>query len=295
MSLIQKLENSYVTVLRVVILIIATLLLIAAVGLGLIALYETFKSPETAASIKVDTTEVVNAVAPGDESKKASAVSSKTHKADFEKAYNVVVPFVKKYSQGKEKVDKAELYTVLDESISNFETPEVQKAYLDGWIETMGASLKNERVMARAARINAAKPAKKAAAAPVAVEEAAQSAQEAADAAAEAAEAGQDGVTEEETAAAAAAMEEEAMEEAVETPMTIVYEISSSYTELFAARQGEMESEEVAKTMTGKSPSVMFMTAAAVIFFSFLYIMFLTIAIRVERNLRDIAMRPATA
>lgn len=287
MSIIQKLENSYVAILRVVIIIFATILLIGAVGLVVMSLVEKFGSAPAGKTIKVDTSKVLTAVVPAAEAPAAASEAAKgrAYQAEFDKAYALVTPFVQKHSAGKETLDKEVLFATLDGAMERFDEPAMQKAYITGWNETMSASLKDKRILERAAAINAPAPA----AQPVAQAPAVQ---------AESEEVAVDGETSEEVtddAAAAAAAAAEEMSEEVEasgdTAEGIVTEISNAYSEQFSTQY----MENLLKPDTegsAKMGSMTYMIAAASIFFSFLCVIFLTVTIRIERNLREIAYRP---
>ena len=281
MSIIQKLENSYVAILRVVIIILATILLLGAVGLVVMSLVEKFGSTPAGKTIRVDTSKVLSAVVPAAEAPAAPADAAKgrTYQAEYDKAYALVAPFVQKNSGGKETVDKEVLFAKLDGAMERFEEPAMQKAYITGWNDTMSASLKDPRILARAANVNAPVAAKPVVPAPAVQAEAEEAVET-------------DGETTEEVlddAATTAAAEE--VEESGETAEGIVSEISNAYSEQFSTQYMEhLLKPDTADS--GKLGSMTYMIAAASIFFSFLCVMFLTVTIRIERNLREIAYRP---
>lgn len=279
MSFISKIENSYVAILRVVIVLFATLLLLGAAGLGFMALKEKFASPGSASGINVDTKDVIKAVVPAEEatSAQAAAASPRAHQEEYNKAFALVAPFVQKYSNGKETLDKDQFFATLDESMERFDTPELKKAYITGWISTMDASLKDKRILARAALVSAPAAAKPAAPAPV----------EASD--------GEE-LSEVDAAAAAAAeahAEAEQAEQAAEAPTAegIITEIGNAYSELFATKYMEDVMKSGGKGEAPKTASTTYLIAAGGIFFSFLCVIFLTVTIRIERNLREMAYR----
>jgi hypothetical protein len=274
MSFISKIENSYVAILRVVIVIFATILLLGAAGLGFMALKEKF-SPEAAAGIRIDTKDVLKAVVPAEEPTTAqeAAASPRKHQEDYNKAFALVAPFVQKHSNGKETLDKEAFFATLDESMQRFDTPELQKAYISGWISSMDASLKDPRILARAALVSAPAAAKPVAPAPLEAS-------------------GEEELTDPDAAAAVAAEEEEQMEVAeAPTAEGIVTEISSAYSELFATKYMEELMEGGGKAKEAKTASTTYLMAAGGIFFSFLCVIFLTVTIRIERNLREMAYR----
>lgn len=277
MSFISKIENSYVAILRVVIVVFATILLLGAAGLGFMALKEKFSSPAAAAGITVDAKDVLKAVVPAEEAKTAqeAAASPRAHQEDYNKAFALVAPFVQKHSNGKETLEKEAFFSTMDEAMERFDTPELKKAYISGWIRSMDASLKDPRILARAAQVSAPAPAKPVAQAPAPVEVAGEE---------EAVDAGDD-------AATAAAVAEE--EEPVEAPTAegIVTEISNAYNELFATKYMEDMMKGGGEDKAPKTASTTYLIAAGAIFFSFLCVIFLTVTIRIERNLREMAYR----
>lgn len=283
MSIIQKLENSYVAILRVVIIIFATILLVGAVGLVVLSLMEKFGAAPTGNLIKVDPKDVLTAVLPAASAPAAQEDSGKGRKqqAEYDKAYAMVSAFVQKHSGGTENVDKEVLFATLDSTMARLDEPGLQEAYIAGWNETMSAGLKDRRILERAAKLNT--PA--ATATPVAP---VQAEQVEADAVVEAGT--EEDVTDDAATTAPQEMSEE-VEASVDTAFAIVEELADNYSRLFMAKYGESLVKQ-ATGDSGKLGSMTYMIAAASIFVSFLCVIFLTVTIRIERNLREIAYRP---
>ena len=106
MSIIQKLENSYVAILRVVVIVVATALLVVAAVMGVMSLKGMLPAPQDKVEMgSVDPKDVLAEVAPGEtraapDAGKQAAQTDQTkanpYLADYEKAYAAVATFVTK-------------------------------------------------------------------------------------------------------------------------------------------------------------------------------------------------------
>lgn len=298
MSIIQKLENSYVAILRVVVIVVASLLLVSAAVFGVMSLKAMLQgSPDEMQVTPVDPKDVLAQVAPGEkrgesstaEEPAASEDSKKNpYQADYDKIYTIVSGFIHTTSKNAIKFEKHELFPVLDQFMAKYEADEVKAEYIKGLVAAFQASLGDKRIITRIEKPLAAKvrpvaaPAPKPAVMPEPV----------------AVEFDADGnAIEPQAPQPAPAPEPEPVVEELpykESPLVVVNEVVTAYNKMFDAKVAEasMQQEKAAMgQQEAKANASTRMMLAAGLFAAFLLVIFLTIAIRIERNLRDIAIR----
>jgi FlaG/FlaF family flagellin (archaellin) len=289
MSLIQKLENSYVAILRVFVIVIATILLIAAAVVGISSLKGMLPGAQEKADIAaVDPKDVLAEVAP-DEKRNAAGEEPQTTKsnqakvnpyaADYDKAYAAVNAFVTKTSKNTLTVDKTSFSSALDNNLSNYDADNIKAKYISGLAATFAASLSDKRLIARIEKSESPKRRQAAAPVPPPVQEEADGEQMAAD------------------QPVPAPTPEPVFDEKPykESPYNVVNEVLNAYNKMFTQKLADAKEKQeaaVAEQMQAKASSAMRLYVAAGLFASFLLVIFLTIAIRIERNMREIAARP---
>jgi hypothetical protein len=294
MSIIQKLEDSYHGILRVVVIVTATLLLVGAVVFGVMSLKGMLpNSQEHAAIEKVDPKDVLAKMAPderaspqADGPKEEQADEKKVHGPGYDKIFASSSAFVTKYSKGTQSINKESLFKFLDTKSDAYDADDLKSGYIDGLAAAMESSLLDARVIARV--YLPAAPAKPVRPAPVPVAAPAPAPDQEQNPDAEAAPA----VEAVEPVPEAPVVAEKAYKE---SPVTVVEEVIAVYTEMFnqkIAKADEASKEKQMAQAEAKANSTMRMTIAGGVFGLFLLVIFLSIVIRIERNLRTIAAKP---
>jgi hypothetical protein len=270
MSIIQKLENSYLGILRVAVIAVSSLLLIAAIALGGWSIQGVLPAagPKVAA-VSVDSKDVLEKVAP--EEKRVTQVNEQSASnnagakpanaaqlAAYEKTYTMAATFIGKFSGNVQTVNKNGFFEYLDTKLNQYDSDEIKAQYLSGLISVMDSSFKSLRVTAIAGSpMTAAAP------------------------------------------AAEQSAETNGMESAIplvnDKPINMVGSIISSYTELYnkkLASAKARQEERAAEIQRDKATAMMQLYVAAGLFGFFLLVVFLSIVIKIERNLREIAGKP---
>lgn len=284
MSIIQKLENSYVAILRVVVIVVATILLVVAAVMGVMSLKGMLPASQEKVEMgSVDPKDVLAEVAPdekrtapdaGQNAAEPNQAKANPYLADYEKAYAVVASFVNKTSKNTLAIDKARFVGILDHNVAEYAADEVKAKYASGLAAAFSASLADKRLIARVEKPLAIKPLPVVAPVPAPVQ-----------------------VNDEEpvTEQPAAAPEPVAQEKPYkESPFVVVEEVLTAYNKMFNKKLDEAREKQVtaaAEHMDAKVSATTRMYIAAGLFGTFLLVIFLTIAIRIERNLREIAAR----
>ena len=292
MSIIQKLEDSYLGILRVVVIVAASLLLAGAVVMGLMSLKGMLPGSHQQADIeRVDPADVLAKVVPGDKAAtqpdarkaaKGDEKKARAHGPQYDKILASTSAFVTKYSKATLSINKDPLFRFLDAKSDAYDTDDLKLKYIDGLATAMEATLLDARVIARVEKpLTAAKrlpPPPPPAPEPAAVPEGAP-----------------DGETVEPVQQAVqqpAPVVEDAFKE---SPVDLVEEVIATYTEMFnkkIAQAAQARDEKVAEQAQAKASSAMKMYVAGGVFGIFLLVIFLSIVIRIESNLRTIALKP---
>jgi outer membrane murein-binding lipoprotein Lpp len=288
MSIIQKLENSYVAILRVVVIVVATVLLVAAAVMGVMSLKGMLPASQAKIEIgSVDPKDVLAEVAPGEKriasdagqhAAESDQAKINPYLADYEKAYAAVASFVNKTSKNTLEIDKARFFSILDGNVAGYDVEEVKAKYISGLAAAFAASSGDKRLIARVEKPLASKPRPEAAAqtpaqAPVQV-------------------GGEEPAGEQPVPAPEPVVEEKPFKE---SPFVVIDEVLTAYNKMFnqkLAEAREKQEASVAEHMEAKVSAATRMYIAAGLFGTFLLVIFLTIAIRIERNMREIAARP---
>lgn len=263
---LMKIENAYLSLLRLVVLAAATILLVVAVICGVRALKGmTAGEGEEAEVAKVSQEEVLKALdeakpeAPTARPGKATApAAADPFKDQVERGTKAIQAFVKTHGKGLE-ANEDHLKQVLHNRINALDEGEAQRAYADGLALTLETLLVKPEVIARI---------KPAGAAPAPVQPA-MPAQADADIAPDA------------PAQVAPAFKV--------SPFDVVDGILEKYQQLFTAKQAEEarkadESKTAAAIAKVEAQQSLYYAAAC--FGIFLLVVFLSIVIKIERNLR---------
>jgi hypothetical protein len=288
MSIIQKLENSYVAILRVVVIVVATILLVVAVVMGAMSLKGMLPTSQQKVEISsVDPKDVLAEVAtskekqapPSDRQRTAEPEQVKTnpYAADYEKAYTAVASFVKVTSKNTLQIDKVPFFNILDQKVAEYDVDEVKAKYIAGLATAFGTSLSDKRLITRIEKpvINRSRPV----AAPVSA-----SAPDQTD--------GEQPANEQSAPALEPIVADKPYNE---SPFVVVDEVFTAYNKMFNQKLVEAKEKQGAadnEHMETKANAMTRMYIAGGVFGTFLLVIFLTIAIRIERNMREIAARP---
>lgn len=270
MSIIQKLENSYLGILRVVVIAASSLLLIAAIALGGWSIKGVLPTAEPKIeTVSVDLKDVMALVAPEEKtvaqanepsaSNKAGVkAANATQQAAYEKIYTMAATFIGKFSGNVQTLNKNGFFEYLDTKLNKYDSDEVRAQYLSGLTSVMDSSFKSLRVTAIAGSpMVAVAPSPE-----------------------------QSGET-------------TGLEQMIplvnDKPINMVGSVINSYTELFSkkiAAAKEKQEELAAEIQHEKATAMMQLYVAAGLFGFFLLVVFLSIVIKIERNLRTIAVKP---
>lgn len=265
MSIIQKLENSYLGILRVVVIAGASLLLIASLALAGWSVQGVLPSPEPKTdAVTVDPRDVLKQVAPEEMKSAQSSVQPASSNAGVkmtnaaqiaasEKLYAMAAAFIGKFSGNVQTINRNGFFEYLDTRLNQYDSDEIRAQYLLGLASAMDASFKSLRVNAIA---GSPMPASN-------------------DAGAEA--------------------DASPVPQVNDKPINMVSSVIGSYTEQFnkkleAARTRQQAS--LARMQAEKADAMMQLYVAAGLFGLFLLVVFLSVLIRIERNLREIAGKP---
>lgn len=285
MSIVHKLENAYVTILRVVIVIVSSLLLTGAAWFGMQAL-KGMLAGDNSSKMQVQAVnpnDVLAAiVAPEDQAQNSAGQSTGASQQDqqhpyqgeYDQIYKVVSEFVSTRSKQSQSVEKEDMFDFLDGRIEDFDEPELKAAYIKGLAAAYQTSLSDKRVIAlfdepptpRAHQVAA--QLQHPASAPSDVD-AAEDASQATD-------------------------DEELTDK--EMPLDIVNEVQQAYHEMFtekvtqASEQQKKADMEQAQDQASAGTRLML---GAGMFAAFLLVVFQSVAIRIERYLREIATAQA--
>lgn len=284
MSLLQKLENSYLGLLRVVVIVAASILLLVAVVMGALSVQGMLPASEhKMESVSVDPKDVLAQVAPdekkttqADEKKapKADPKKDTRHSSDYEKIFATVHLFVTTYSKNTLKIDKEPLFEYLDKKSDVYGSDDLKSTYIAGLAGALNASLLDKRVIARVEKPATAPVKQVPAPAPDPQQDMTQA----------------DGT--DVAVQAAPAIVETAFKE---SPFLVVDAVVDTYTTMFNQKLVDAKEKRDAKAMEqmeAKAGATMKAYIAAGVFGAFLLVIFLSIAIRIERNLKVIADKP---
>lgn len=263
MSIIQKLENSYLGVLRVVVIAGASLLLIASLALAGWSASGVLPSPEPRLeAVTVDPRDVLKQVAPeemksaqgGVQTAPSNAGIKMTNAAQLaaaEKLYAMAAAFIGKFSGNVQTINKNGFFEYLDTRLNQYDSDEIRLQYLLGLAGAMDASFKSLKVNAIAGSPMTVEPGTDADVPPALLVN--------------------------------------------DKPINMVSSVIGSYTEQFNKKLEAVRARQQAALMrmqADRDAATMQLYVAAGLFGLFLLVVFLSVLIRIERNLRDIAGKP---
>jgi hypothetical protein len=287
MSVLNKLEVTYLNLLRGVLLVIASILVIVALLAGVKGLIGItgFGSGDVKPE-KITPDQIINAV---NEKPKADAAAPKAeahekkaedaYNAQYEKIANTVIGFVAKYSNNTEKVGKNELIAYFA-ATTNAYPENVREAYINGLADTFEKALKDGSIIKRTIKVKGVIKAP----APVAPVHQTQEVTN------------EDGTVSTEEIATPAETLPVAQNNAFnESPSALVDAIALKYNEFFnasIAAAAEANAVKVAEKLESKASALMTLYIAGGAFFAFLWLIFMSIIVKIERNLRVISEKP---
>lgn len=156
MAILQKLETSYLAILRFVVILISGLLLIATLILSVTALVnlrDGAKSGQPAPKVMPDQiiTELTKTPAkPGASAAKPAAQVPQSpvdpNHAEYERAASIIVPFVSKYGRGDE-VPKDSVIEIVKDRAESQPTPELAKSFASGLPGILEKVLSDKKVI----------------------------------------------------------------------------------------------------------------------------------------------------
>lgn len=279
--MINKVENTYLNLLRTIILILASVLLIGSIVAGLIGLFgiSSFGSGNVSPE-KVSADAVIQEMAPeqpkpaNPEPVKENVVAVDPFQKDYEKIIDIINDFGK--ANGDTFSNKTEAVKWVAELANNY-NPDTKAIYVKGLSETVDKAVKSpiliNRVKVKPVPKSPAAPVKPVAKAPVDTETG-------------------DGT---DVPVEQVIPEQEVVKPVQESPIDVGIEVVKRFTDDFNANlevaRAETERNQANK-MARQASSLMTLYIAGGIFGSFLMIVFFLILVKIERNLRVISEKP---
>jgi hypothetical protein len=244
-SMLQKLENAYLAILRFVVIAVAGVLLVAALILGI----NSFKAVQLEPMAKEITPQVSEQELIQGITKKPTVpqpqseshnVDENTKKIDpnaafYERASNAISTFVTKYSGGTESVDKAQVVEIIKKRAESLNDPKLVSAFAKGFADSIEKTLIDPSVIKIAQTTS---------------------------------------------------------------PVDVVNEALSLFTQKFHEQIEKANAEFAVKQqeyIEKKAEGIQSLYFAAGTFVAFLMVVFLSVIIRIERNLRHLENRPVRA
>lgn len=280
MTVLKRVEELYLDVLRFILIAAASILLIAAVGFGVMAgkNYSQSSQIDKPVPAEVNPSEVTDSVLASKSENKPSSVTTPSRVGEdgktadpneqtYERIAKIIVEFVRKNGQGLETIQLAPVIEVTRRKAHQYDDPTVVKEFADGLVITMEKTLADPKI---AKLFEPAAPAPVAPSAPVANE-------------------GE--VAEQQAAPVTATLRE--------SPIEIVNSTLTTYIRLFNAKIKEREQAKaaaIAEEVQSKATAMTQLTIAGSTFGAFLFLVFISIVVKIERNLRvmPVAQRVAT-
>lgn len=289
MSVLNKLEVTYLNVLRGVLLVIASILVIVALLAGVKGLIGiTGFGGSDVKPEKITPDQIIQAV---NEKPKSDTVAPKAennekkmedaYSAQYEKIANIVIGFVTKYSNKTENLGKKEIVAYLT-TATNAYPEEIRAAYINGLSDAFEKALKDESIIKRTIKlkgvVNSPAPA---------VVAPTHETQEVTN---------EDGsVSTEEITIPTETVPVVQTNAFNESPMDLVNAVQNKYNELFnasIAAANEANAEKLAEKLADKASALMTLYVAGGAFFLFLLLIFISILVKIERNLRVMSEKP---
>ena len=239
MSIVNRLEQTYLNVLRVVILTIASALLIVSLVAGTFGMLGvTSFSDSNVKPGKVSTDDVIQELLPQHKAEAAKPKNTEPEKAKEDpyskqlgKLADMIGAFINKHgaAAGEKAPERDRLIEVFKGRVDAYSEPEIATSYVDGLVDAYEKSLNHEGVLNRVKN---------------------------------------------------------------ESPIGVVNQILEKFTILFneKLRKAEMENnKKLAEKIANSAASMMKLYVAAGAFVLFLLVVFVSILVKIERNLRVMA------
>ncbi len=288
MSVVNKLETSYLNLLRIFVIIVASILLIVSVVAGITGLVGVVNFGSSVPAKKVTLEDAINEKPKAEEDKLGTAVVEKNvekedpYKNEYQKVVNSIDKFIKANkgnpdSFGKEQKDRVTAYLI--ETTNAYDNDETKKSYITGLSSIMEKALENKTVIARVKEPPKLLPTKRLIQQPPTVVKSVNP---------------ETGETVQHTVKTPPVEEVVIPEEVVSDSSSdrIAYQILINYKEKFDANIEEADAETASKNLekvVNSVASMMKLYVAGGAFLAFLLVVFMSIVVKIERNLRVMA------
>lgn len=278
MSVLQRVEETYLGLLRLVVILVSSILLVATVVLAVSAasgLKDETKT-DAAGSTTVKPDEVLESVAATTEAQKgkekglrkttkesASSSEADPNKAYYDRIASAITGFVTKYAKGIESVEASQIIEVTKSKAERYQSDEhLVSSFASGLAATMESAVKSPSIISRVQKTGAAPAAP---ARPVPMEASGEESEE--------------------------VVQPQAELPFKESPLQVVNEVLSAYVRMFDEKVKSAEAEKVAaaaEAMERKAEAMNRLYMAGGAFGSFLALVFMSILVKIERNLRSL-------
>lgn len=268
MSVINKVEEAYLGILRLIIIIVASVLLIGTVAMGVLALNgitSAGKAEIVDTTVKPDEVIVKTSgkkegserqQSPTGKEKPKAKLDSDPNQIFYDRAATAVIKFVEQYAQGHEQIVREEVIQLFRRNAENYDDPAVITAFASGLAETFEKALSAQPIISRVAKAPGSQP--------------------------------QATVSTTDDEPPQAIVEELPFKE---SPIQVANEIFGTYRTMFAEKQQAKQAAEMtaATEEAGrKADAMMKLYAAGAAFGAFLFLVFISIVVKIERNLRGL-------
>jgi hypothetical protein len=275
MSVLKRVEEAYLDVLRFIIIVVASVLLLGSIVFAVLAVGDSGsgKTGGSGATLTVNVDDVTNGVVDSRVSKKSSNegeslnVDTKRESIDpnqalFERAANAIVGFVNKNGLGVESIEKEPVIQLCKNKASLYEDAEVAKEFATGLAVTMEKALADPKIL---------KLIEPVALAPATVPEPVESVE----------------------GSEPAQQSQPQARSFKESPIGIANATMKTYIDLFDKQLADRERaipEKDAAEIARKAEATQQLYIAAGAFGSFLLLVFISIVVKIERNLRNLSV-----
>ena len=278
MSVLKRVEEAYLDVLRFIIIFVASVLLLGAIVFAVLAASNSGpgNAKDSSTKLTVNADDVTNGVVASKSSNKtpAQAISLDAegerkvidpNQALFERAAVAIFNFVNKHGRGAESIDKESVIQVSKRKASIYKEAEVAKEFASGLAATMEKTLADPKIL-------------KLVEAPAAVPPVAAPAQSVE---------GDESMVQAQPPAPVQPFKE--------SPIGVVNSTLENYIALFGKQLAEKESERdkaAAMEIERKANATQQLYMAGGAFGTFLLLVFISIVVKIERNLRNLSVPP---
>jgi hypothetical protein len=169
MNLLQKLENTYLAILRLTVLVVSGLMLVAAVLLGISSLgglrgdAPPDKTVPTVSAAQIVTDLTQPAAREGaslpEQGKSGGARAVDSNEAAYKRATESIAAFIAKHSAGRMTANKPVVMGLVKRQAESQTSPELVKAYADGLAVALDTVLADPKIIAQVSRFATAEDA----------------------------------------------------------------------------------------------------------------------------------------